>query len=202
MLVGICGGTGSGKTAVAEALQARLSDRCCVLSQDSYYLDRSGWTERESDALSFDEPRSLDLDRLNEDVRALAAGRSIEVPSYCFATHCRLPDTRRQDAADVVLVEGTLIFCHPALRDAFDVRVFLDVPADVRLARRLRRDVRERGRTPESVVSQYLTTVRPMHERYVAAEMQHAHRVLDGLGSSLDEIAQACIEEIERRRRR
>lgn len=178
--VAICGGTGSGKTTLARALSDALGERCAVLDHDSYYRDLSHLPPKERAAVNFDHPDSLENGLLVEHLSDLRAGRTIEKPRYCFSTHSRLPEHDRVAPRPVVLVEGILLLALPELRSAFDLRVFVDVDDDVRALRRLRRDIDERGRTVESVVAQWLATVRPMHRRYVAPAMRAADLVVSG----------------------
>jgi uridine kinase len=198
-VIGICGGSGCGKTFLAEALRAHAPRHACVVAQDSYYRDRSGWTEAMHRELSFDEPEAIDFEALERDVRALAGGHAVDVPRYCFETHARLAERVRVEPRPLVVVEGTLVFSRPGLRDACDLRLYLDAAPDVRLVRRLRRDVEERGRSMNGVIAQYLETVRPMHERWVAPQAAHAHRVVDALATPVGEVVEWCLREIERR---
>lgn len=169
VLVGIAGGSASGKTTLVHALRALLSDlTVSLLHHDDYYFGRADLPLAERARLNFDRPCSLDNRRLVRHLKALSGGRAVSSPRYCFVTHSRLRDTRHVEPADVIVVEGMLLLAVAPLRRLLDVKVFVDAPADVRLARRVLRDTGpERGRRLEAVVEQYLTTVRPMHERYV-----------------------------------
>jgi uridine kinase len=180
VLVGIAGGSASGKTTLVHALQALLSDfTVCLLHHDDYYLSRPDLPLAERAKLNFDRPASLDNRRLARHLKALREGRAVSSPRYCFATHSRLPDTRRVEPADVIVVEGMLLLAIAPLRGLLDVKVFVEAPADVRLARRVLRDTGpERDRRLEAVVEQYLTTVRPMHERYVGPSRAFADLVV------------------------
>ena len=160
-LVGIAGGTASGKTTVALRYAARAD--ALLISHDRYYRDFP-----EPRGANFDHPDSLETTLLVGHLRALRAGLPADLPVYHFPTHRRVPTTETVHPRPVVVVEGILVLADAALRACFDLRVYVDAPDDIRLIRRLRRDVRERGRTMESVVDQYLATVRPMHERFVA----------------------------------
>jgi uridine kinase len=166
--LGVAGGSGSGKTTVARAiLQAVGAENIAHLAQDSYYRDVD-WDSPE--ALlhhNFDHPHALDNELLIEHVRTLKTGRSVEVPVYDMVTHRRRPETRRVDARPVVLLEGILLFVEPRLRELLDFRIFVDTAPDVRLMRRLRRDLQDRGRSLDSVLHQYAETVRPMHLEFV-----------------------------------
>jgi uridine kinase len=177
--LGVAGGTGSGKTTVARAiLDAVGADRIAFLEQDSYYRDVA-WASHE-DLLrhNFDHPDALDGDLLAAHVAALKGGRAIEVPVYDFVRHRRTGATRRVEPRPVVLLEGILLFVEPALRELLDLKIYVDTDADLRLIRRLRRDLAERGRTVEEVIHQYLATVRPMHLEFVEPSKRWADLIL------------------------
>ena len=167
IVIGIAGGTGSGKTTLANKLKEALGDDIALLCHDYYYKAHDDITFEERQKLNFDHPMAFDTHLLVEDIRALKRGESILHPLYSFTQHTRLPDKVRMDPARVVIVEGILIFENKELRDEMDIKVFVDTDADIRLIRRLVRDVKERGRTLESVVNQYMNTVKPMHEQFV-----------------------------------
>lgn len=174
MIMGIAGGTGSGKTLVARSVGDALGRRIALLGQDSYYIDRSNLSPAERDRINFDHPDAFDHDLLIEHLNQLAQGRPVEMPVYDYATHSRTGETVRVDPVPVIVVEGILVLAVPALRSLLDVKVFVDTDADVRFIRRLSRDIRERGRTPESVISQYLEVVRPMHLEFVEPSKRYA----------------------------
>jgi len=177
--IGIAGGTGSGKTTVAERLVAGLPLGAAALIQhDSYYLDRSHLTKEARSRINFDEPAALENDRLVADLAALRAGLEVTCPSYDFATHTRRPEGRKVLPRRIVIVEGILLFAVPELRDAFDLRLFVDTDDDVRLLRRIRRDIEERGRDIASIDLQYRSSVRPMHLLHVAPSRAHAHLII------------------------
>lgn len=177
--VALAGGSGSGKTSLTKALVDALgAERCAVLDHDSYYRDLQDLPLAARARVNFDHPDSLESDLLASHIKALRAGRAVERPRYDFANHARLPATVRIEPRPVILCEGILLLAVPELRAAFDLRVFVDAPADVRALRRLQRDIRERGRTVESVVSQYMTSVRPMHEQFVEPARNTADLVL------------------------
>jgi len=166
--VGIAGGTGSGKTTVAHNLHDALPPDCVTLiAHDSYYRDRSALPAQERNELNFDHPDALDNALLIAHLDDLAAGRNVDVPRYDFRTHTRLPDGRPVRPAAVVIVEGILIFAEPRIRDRFDVKIYVDTDVDIRIFRRLRRDLDSRGRTFAQVDDQYHRTVRPMHLEFV-----------------------------------
>jgi uridine kinase len=167
-VIGIAGGTGSGKTTIARAIAAALPpEHVTTLEHDWYYRDRADLTLEEKSQLNFDHPDSLETSLLVEHVRALKAGRSVEVPSYDFKTHARTPDTRTVTSKQVLIVEGILVFVEPALRELMNVKIFVDTDADIRLMRRIRRDIEHRGRTFQQIREQYYRTVRPMHLAFV-----------------------------------
>ena len=177
--LGVAGGTGSGKTTVARAiLDAVGADRIAFLEQDSYYRDVA-W-ESHADLLrhNFDHPDALDGDLLAAHVAALKAGRAVEVPVYDFVRHRRTGATRRVEPRPVVLLEGILLFVEPALRALLDLKIYVDTDADLRLIRRLRRDLAERGRSVDEVIHQYLATVRPMHLEFVEPSKRWADLIL------------------------
>ena len=179
IFLGVAGGTGSGKSTLAEKIVGGLPDGQAVLVQyDSYYRDRSHLTPAERARVNFDEPDALEHERLVRDLDALRAGMAVECPLYDFATHTRRRETRRVEPRPVVVVEGILLFAVPAVRDRLDLRLYVDTPDDVRLLRRIKRDLLERGRDIESVEAQYLGSVREMHERHVAPTRRHAHLIV------------------------
>jgi uridine kinase len=178
-IVGIAGGTGSGKTTVARRIVAGLPAGIAALVQhDWYYLDRSHMTPEERNLVNFDEPAALDNSQLAADLRALKAGAAVDCPCYDFATHTRQAVRRRVEPHRIVVVEGILLFAVPELRDVFDLRLFVDTDDDIRLLRRIRRDIQDRGRDIDSVEQQYCGTVRPMHELHVAPSRRHAHLII------------------------
>ncbi|HEY8021181.1 MAG TPA: uridine kinase [Thermoanaerobaculia bacterium] len=177
--MGVAGGTGSGKTTVARAiLDAVGPQRIAFLEQDSYYRDVPWKSDTELRDHNFDHPDALDGDLLTAHVAALKAGRPIEVPIYDFVGHRRTGDTRRVEPRPVVLLEGILLFVEPALRALLDFKLYVDTDADLRLIRRLRRDLAERGRSVGDVLHQYLATVRPMHLEFVEPSKRWADLIL------------------------
>ena len=186
MIIGICGGTGSGKTTVANRILESVS-ACEVvfIQQDSYYRNLKDLPLDYRDIANFDHPGALDNDLLVNHVRKLRAGEPIELPIYDFKTHMRLVETRQVDPKQIVIIEGILIFSEPRLLEHMDIKVFVDTPDDIRFIRRLRRDVAERGRTVESVIEQYLATVRPMHMQFVEPSKRHADVIIPEGGHNL-----------------
>jgi uridine kinase len=168
LVIGIAGGTGSGKTTVTNAILDRLDkSRVNVIQHDSYYSDLSVHGGLTPDRVNFDHPDSLETPLLIEHVRALRAGRSIDQPIYNFTTHRRMDATLRIDPREIIIIDGILIFVDKELRELMDIRIFVDTDADERLIRRIRRDILERGRSIESVMNQYIRTVKPMHLEFV-----------------------------------
>ncbi len=179
VVIGVAGGTGSGKTTVAEAIVARIgANRIAYLQHDSYYRDLTGVDRAQLLHHNFDHPDALETELLAEHLRLLKDHREVAVPVYDFTRHVRTGETRTVEPRGVVLVEGILIFTEPALRKLFDVKIFVDTDADLRFIRRLRRDLIERGRTVEMVIAQYLETVRPMHLEFVEASKRWADLII------------------------
>ncbi len=179
MIIGICGGTGSGKTTIARSIVESVSAQNVVLvEQDSYYRNLSDMPLDERHQANFDHPDSLDSDMLVNHILRLKQGLSIEMPLYDFATHTRSEKIEIIEPRPVVIVEGILIFAEPRVLDLLDVRVFVDTPDDIRLMRRLRRDITERGRTFERTLEQYERTIRPMHYEFVEPSKRHADIII------------------------
>jgi uridine kinase len=179
LLLGVAGGSGSGKTTVARSiLEAVGPERITLIQQDSYYRDVDWRSEAELLAHNFDHPSALDSDLMIAHLHALKAGHAVEVPIYDFVRHRRTARTRRVEPQPVVLVEGILIFVELALRDLLDFKIYVDTDADIRLIRRLGRDMSERGRTVQDVLRQYLETVRPMHLEFVEPSKRWADVII------------------------
>jgi uridine kinase len=179
VIIGVAGGSGSGKTTVASRVREAAAGRTvAVLHHDSYYHDNSHVAEADRGRLNYDHPDAFETALLIRHLDALRRGEPVDVPVYDYACHCRLPKTRRLEPADIIFVEGILVLEPPQLRELMDIRIFVDVDADERLIRRLRRDIRERGRSFESVVKQYLEVVRPMHLQFCEPSKRHAHLIV------------------------
>lgn len=175
ILIAITGGSGSGKSTLAEALVSSLPQGAAVLvREDSYYRDAASVPDFNADTFDFDDVAARDHDLMIADLKALKAGRAVTAPVYSFIHHGREPEGEPIPAAEVVVVEGIHLLCTPELTQLFDIRVFVDTPADIRFIRRLLRDQAERGRSADSIVSQYLATVRPGHERLTEPSRVHA----------------------------
>ena len=167
IIIGIAGGSGSGKTTFAQNLKKEFENDIAVLSHDFYYKNHDELTFEERKKLNFDHPNAFDTNMLVEHLKQLKDGKTIEHPVYSFVRHNREDYTVTTESKKIILVEGILIFENKELRDMMDIKIFVDTDADVRILRRILRDVKERGRSLDSVVSQYLTTVKTMHEQFV-----------------------------------
>ena len=178
LVIGIAGGTGSGKTTLMNKLVEQFGEVVTVLSHDNYYrrLDHLAFEDRCK--VNYDEPAALETELMLQHLEALRSGFAIECPVYDFSQHNRSSQTIRLVPKKVIIVEGILIFENEALRDMMDIKIFVDTDADIRLCRRIKRDVRDRGRTIESVIEQYQTTIKPMHEKYVEPSKRYAHIVV------------------------
>jgi len=178
IIVGIAGGTGSGKTTFAQALQAATGEDCVIISQDSYYVANTDLSFEERLKINYDHPDAFEDELLIEHLQMLRRGETIEVPVYDFEAYARTDRTIMVRPHRVVLVEGILVLASASLRSLFDLKVFVDTDPDVRILRRLVRDVQERGRSLESVRSQYLSTVKPMHEAFVEPSKKYADLIV------------------------
>ena len=197
VIIGIAGGTGSGKTTVARAIYDRVGrDRIEWISHDSYYRDFEGLSAEEKHHINFDHPDSLETELLARHLDVLCKGSSVEVPKYDFGRYARLEETQRVEPRKVVIVEGILVLAEPELRKRIDIKLFVDTPPDVRFMRRLVRDIKSRGRSMESVIEQYITTVRPMHEEFVEPSKRHADLIIPEGGENLVAI-DAIIARVE-----
>jgi uridine kinase len=179
LVIGIAGGSGSGKTTVAQAILQRVgTSQIAFLQHDSYYKDLSGLPPAQHANINFDHPDSLETELLIKHVASLRDGKSVEVPIYDFSTDSRTDRTFTVHPRRVIIVEGILIFTEAKLRKLFDVKIFVDTDSDLRFIRRLQRDITERGRTTESVIQQYLATVRPMHLEFVEPSKRYADVII------------------------
>ncbi len=179
MIIGICGGTGSGKTTVARRILENVSDEQVVFfQQDSYYRNLEDMPIELRHQINFDHPDALDNELFINHIKALRAGEAIKMPVYDFSIHTRKAETIHVEPKPIMIIEGILIFVDAALRSLMDIKIFVDTNDDLRFIRRLQRDVNERGRTVESVIKQYLETVRPMHEQFVEPSKRHADVII------------------------
>lgn len=177
-VVAVAGGTGSGKSTIAERIVSLLPDHVAHMPFDAYYKDNSHLGLAERAQLNYDHPDSFDADLFVEHLGALRAGAAIQRPVYNFSTHLREPFSVRIEPREIILVEGILVLWPPQARDLYDLKVFVDTDADVRILRRITRDIQERGRTLDSVVRQYLETVKPMHEAFVEPTKRYADVII------------------------
>ena len=178
MVIGIAGGTGSGKTTITKKIRQNFGDDVSVIYHDNYYKAHHEMSYEERTKLNYDHPDSFDTELFLEDIKKLKAGKSVECPVYDYSIHDRTDKTVTVKPARVVVVEGILIFQSIELCNEMDIKIFVDTDADVRILRRIVRDVRDRGRSLESVVSQYLTTVKPMHEQFVEPSKRRADVII------------------------
>lgn len=200
LIIGIAGGTGSGKTTLVENLKEQFGADISVLPHDNYYAAHHDMSLEERQALNYDHPAAFDTDRMIQDLEDLKAGKTVQCPVYDYAIHDRTEATLTLAPNKVILVEGILIFENKALRDLMDIKIFVDTDADVRILRRILRDVKERGRTLESVMEQYLTTVKPMHEQFVEPSKRYADLIVPEGGKNavaLDMIIQRVKSHME-----
>lgn len=185
LVIGIAGGTGSGKTTLTRALIESFEEQVAVVFHDNYYKKNDHLTYEERCLLNYDAPDAFDNDFLVKQLDALIEGQTIECPVYDFSDHNRSEETLMVQTRPIIIVEGILIFAEPAIRERLDIKLFVDTDADVRILRRMRRDVVERGRSIESVQTQYLETVKPMHELYVEPSKRYADIIVPEGGTNL-----------------
>ena len=178
MVIGIAGGSGSGKTTITNQIVEQLGADVTVITHDNYYRAHHEMTYDERALLNYDHPDSYETELLTEHLAALRRGETVQIPTYDFSIHDRTNETITVCPSSVIIVEGILLFFHPELRDLMDIKVFVDCDADVRILRRIMRDVKERGRTLESVINQYLATVKPMHEAFVEPSKRFADIII------------------------
>ena len=201
IIIGIGGGTGSGKTTLASSLAARFAQfGVALIDQDSYYRDQSHLSLPERESVNYDEPSAIDHDLLLEQLKELLDGRPIKKPAYCFTSHARIGEGEIVASQPLVVVEGLFALWEPRIRGLMALKIYVEADPDIRFIRRLQRDVITRGRSVQSVVEQYLETVRPMHQRHIEPTRQYADLVAnnsaDSEGSSWIEPAMARVEEL------
>lgn len=184
MVIGIAGGTGSGKTTITNKIKQAFGSDVTVIYHDNYYKAHHDLSLEERAKLNYDHPDAYDTDLMIRDLRDLKAGKTVNSPVYDFAIHDRTPNILVIKPARVIIVEGILIFVNPALRSLMDIKLFVDTDADVRILRRIRRDVKERGRSLDSVIDQYITTVKPMHEAFVEPSKRYADLIIPDGGQN------------------
>ncbi|MBQ8388435.1 MAG: uridine kinase [Clostridia bacterium] len=184
MIIGIAGGTGSGKTTLAENIARAFGDRVAIIAHDSYYRAQNDKSYEERCTQNYDHPDAFETDLLCRHLEALADGKAVDIPVYDYTVHNRSDKTERREPRAVVILEGILIFSDPELRDRMDLKIFVDTDADERILRRITRDTQSRGRSLESVINQYLTTVKPMHDAFVEPYKRYADIIVPGGGSN------------------
>lgn len=185
IVIGIAGGTGSGKTTITREIVKRLGNNVTVLTHDSYYKEHHDLTYEERTQLNYDHPNAFDNDMMADAIAKLKSGEAVEVPIYDYTIHDRTENTMTLHPTHVILVEGILIYHSEELRNLMDIKLFVDTDADVRILRRIVRDIKERGRSLDSVVSQYLNTVKPMHEAFVEPSKKYADIIIPEGGENL-----------------
>lgn len=179
ILIGITGGTGSGKSTVAKSIYRNFKkESIAIIMQDSYYKDQSNLTFEERTKTNYDHPHAFDTPLLIEHLETLLRGEAIEMPIYDFTVHNRKAETIKEEPKDIIIVEGILILEDEKLRNLFDIKIYVDTDADIRILRRLTRDIRDRGRTLESVIDQYLGVVRPMHLQFIEPTKRYADLII------------------------
>lgn len=197
LIIGIAGGTSSGKTTLSNAIAANMGSSARIISQDMYYKDLSYMPPAERASQNFDHPASIDNELFIFHLMELKKGKSVKVPEYDFANHIRTHRTSQLEPADMIIVEGILLFWESRIRDLIDIKLYLHVDSDIRFIRRLRRDIEDRHRSVHSVIEKYLSTVKPMHDQYVEASKKYADLVLSG--EDLDGAIENAINMITRR---
>ena len=195
LVIGIAGGSGSGKTTLVRNLTEKFAGQITVISHDNYYKRHDEMTYEERCQLNYDEPAAFETDLMVRQLQQLRQGQAINCPVYDFTVHNRSNDVTRIVPSRVILVEGILIFADPDLRQLMDIRIFVDTDADIRICRRMKRDVNKRGRSLESVIWQYQQTVKPMHEKYVEPSKKYAHIVVPEGGKNMValDMIEGCI---------
>jgi uridine kinase len=178
LIIGIAGGTGCGKTTVVNQITDRLAEDVAVISQDSYYKDLSAMPFEDREKINFDHPKAIDFELLAEHLRDLRNGSAIEQPVYSFAEHNRTEETITILPKSVIVVEGILIFTHREIRDLFDIKIYVHADSDERLIRRLKRDITERGRDMNEVLTRYQTTLKPMHQQFIDPTKEYADIII------------------------
>lgn len=187
LIIGIAGGTGSGKTTVVQKILKNLnSDNVLVISQDNYYKDHPELSFDERIKINFDHPRSIDFELLTEHIKHLKEGRTIEQPVYSFITHGRTDEVLTTPSKDVIIVEGILVMTYPELRDLFDLKIFVHADSDERLIRRIKRDISERGRDLHEVLERYRTTLKPMHQQFIEPSKNYADIIVPNMKAQND----------------
>ncbi|MFA7615373.1 MAG: uridine kinase [Moheibacter sp.] len=187
LIIGIAGGTGSGKTTVVQKIMRNLeTENVLVISQDNYYRNHPDLPFDQRVKINFDHPRSIDFELLTQDIELLKKGKTIEQPVYSFITHNRTEEVILTHSKDVIIVEGILVLTHPDLRNLFDLKIFVHADSDERLIRRIQRDIQERGRDLQEVLDRYRTTLKPMHEQFIEPSKNHADIIIPNMKKQND----------------
>lgn len=197
LIIGIAGGSGSGKSTLCRNIVSHFGERIAHIHHDDYYKSTDGLSPEEREKINYDHPDAFDTDLLIRHLELLRSGVSVDAPIYDYTTHNRSENTRRIPATPVIVVEGILIFENESLADCFDIKIFVDTDPDVRIIRRIIRDIKKRGRTLDSVVSQYLTTVKPMHDAFVEPTKRRADIIIPEGGKN-PVAYETIIDRIER----
>ncbi len=197
-LVGIAGGSGSGKTTIANKIVDHFKDNILHIPHDRYYKAQDHLQMEDRIKTNYDHPDALETDFLIQQLKELMTGKEVQMPQYDFTTHTRMPETTTEKPAPIILVEGILIFTHKELRDLISLRIYIDVAADIRVLRRIKRDVNERGRTVEQSMDQYFATARPMHEKFVEPSKEFAD-ILVPNGGYNEKGVEVLIHTLEKR---
>lgn len=184
LFIGICGGSASGKTTICEDLANYFEGDIQIISQDSYYLDRSHLTEDEVKSVNFDHPESIDINKLYNDIVTLKKNKIASIPQYCFKTHSILKSEINLEIKKINIIEGLYVLKSEDLRDLFDLKVYIHADDDIRLIRRIKRDMEHRGRDFTSIIDQYLSSVKPMNEQYIVGQREYADIVIDTTNST------------------
>lgn len=193
-VIGISGGSGSGKTTIVNQIKAELSStKICTISQDSYYKNTDHLTEKERRAINFDHPDSIDFNLLAQHIRQLKSGKTITQPVYSFTKHNRTKASILIAPKDIIIIEGILIFSNKTIQNLFDLKIFIDVDADERLIRRIKRDTKERGRAIDEVLNRYLSTIKPMHDTFIEPTKKDADIILPNSNTAILNIVKKLI---------
>jgi len=193
-IIGITGGSASGKTTLASRIADHLNHNLSTIKQDNYYRDRSFLPKEERVDINYDHPDAFDTNTLITDLRKLKVGEKIESPLYDFQTHTRSDKTLLIEPFQIIVLDGILIFNNPEVREILDMKVYVDTDSDIRFIRRLQRDTTERARTPISIIHQYLTTVKPMHDKYIEPQKIHSDIIIQGNEEYSSEVISSIIE--------
>ena len=192
LVIGIAGGSGSGKSTITDILKKKFGDNVTVIKHDDYYLSQHDKTYEERTRINYDSPDAFDTELMAEHLRMLKMGFAIDCPVYDYTQHDRSDQVKRIEPSEVLIIDGILVLADPRLRAFMDIKIFVDTDADIRILRRIRRDVNERGRSLDSVIDQYLSTVKPMHEMYVEPSKKYADIIIPEGGYNL--VAMEMIE--------